>query len=107
MYRRPRNTLTGLFRGNLLAHTHHIMQEAVDILVPRSVVVEGAAKPMLALAGCGITRLPELCQAELDAGTLETILPNSRPPSIGINVIYASRDNLPAKIRAMIDFLVE
>ncbi|WP_170330319.1 LysR family transcriptional regulator [Ruegeria arenilitoris] len=77
-------------------------------IAPRIRCNDAHTEKVLALAGRGITRLPELsCRAELDAGTLVAILPNFRAPSIGVNVIYASRDNLPAKARAMIDFLVE
>ncbi len=77
-------------------------------IAPRIRCNDAHTEKVLALAGRGITRLPELsCQAELDAGTLVTILPKFRAPSIGVNLIYASRDNLPAKTRAMIDFLVE
>ncbi|MTI02678.1 LysR family transcriptional regulator [Roseibium sp. RKSG952] len=77
-------------------------------IAPRIRCNDGHTEKALALAGLGITRLPELsCQAELVAGTLVAILPDFRAPPIGVNVIYASRDNLPAKTRAMIDFLVE
>ncbi|MGR3341916.1 MAG: LysR family transcriptional regulator [Paracoccaceae bacterium] len=62
----------------------------------------------LVLAGCGITRLPKLaCQGELASGALVTILTEFKSPPAAVNVIYASRTNLAAKIRAMIDFLVE
>ncbi|MEW2918394.1 LysR family transcriptional regulator [Ruegeria sp. ANG10] len=77
-------------------------------IAPRVRCNDAQTEKALALAGRGITRLPELsCRAELDAGTLVAILPDFRAPSIGVNVIYASRNNLPAKTRAMIDFLVE
>jgi len=77
-------------------------------IAPRIRCNDAQTEKVLALAGRGITRLPDLsCQAELDAGALVAILPDFRAPSIGVNVIYASRDNLPAKTRAMIDFLVE
>ncbi|MES0827444.1 LysR family transcriptional regulator [Ruegeria sp. SCP11] len=77
-------------------------------IAPRVRCNDAHTEKVLAIAGRGIARLPELsCQAELDTGTLVAILPEFRPPSIGVNVIYASRDNLPAKTRAMIDFLVE
>ena len=83
--------------------------EAIAVpIAPRIRCNDGHTEKVLALAGRGITRLPQLsCQAELDAGALVAILPDFSPPSIGVHVIYASRDNLPAKTRAMIDFLVE
>ncbi|MEE9376312.1 MAG: LysR family transcriptional regulator [Rhizobiaceae bacterium] len=62
----------------------------------------------LALSGQGIARLPKIaCQTELEAGTLVPILTEFYAPPFGVNVIYASRKNLPAKTRAMIDFLIE
>ncbi|CUK17103.1 D-malate degradation protein R [Ruegeria denitrificans] len=77
-------------------------------IAPRVRCNDAHTEKVLALAGCGITRLPELsCKAELDSGALVAVLPDFRAPSIGVSVIYASRNNLPAKARAMIDFLVE
>jgi DNA-binding transcriptional LysR family regulator len=75
---------------------------------PRVRCDDAQTEKVLALAGRGITRLPEIaCQVELDAGTLVPILTAFENPPLGAHVIYASRDNLPAKTRAMIDFLVE
>ncbi|WP_037311567.1 LysR family transcriptional regulator [Ruegeria halocynthiae] len=75
---------------------------------PRIRCDDAHTEKVLALAGRGVTRLPEIsCQAELDAGTLVPILTAFENPPLGVHVIYASRDNLPAKTRAMIDFLVE
>jgi len=62
----------------------------------------------LAVAGRGITRLPGLaCSKELASGALVPVMPKYSSRPAGVHVIYASRDNLPAKTRAMIDFLVE
>ncbi len=75
---------------------------------PRIRCDDAHTEKVLAVAGRGITRLPEIsCQAELDAGTLVPILTAFENPPLGVHVIYASRENLPAKTRAMIDFLVE
>ena len=61
----------------------------------------------LAVAGRGITRLHRLaCQDELASGALVPILEQFASPPAAVHAIYASRDNLPAKTRAMIDFLV-
>lgn len=63
---------------------------------------------MLALLGAGITRLPELaCRAELASGQLVRLLQDYQRPASGVHVIYPSKDNLPSKTRAMIDFLIE
>ncbi len=75
---------------------------------PRVRCNDAHTEKALALAGCVITRLPQIvCQAELDAGSLMLILPDFRSPPVRVHVTYASRDNLPAKTRAMIDFLIE
>lgn len=77
-------------------------------IAPRVRCNDAHTEKVLALAGHGITRMPELaCQAELEAGTLVPVLTDFAAQPVGVHVIYASRDNLPAKTRAMIDFLVE
>lgn len=62
----------------------------------------------LAVSGLGIARLPELaCRQELKSGALVPLLKDYSAPPLSVSVIYASRANLAAKTRAMIDFLVE
>ncbi len=59
-----------------------------------------------AVAGIGITRLPELaCSDELQNGDLVTILTDYNEPPVGVCVIYPSRKQLPLKTRALIDFM--
>lgn len=61
----------------------------------------------LALGGAGITRLPEMaCADELKTGSLVSLLPNDPPKTAPVTLVWPSRDHLPAKVRAMIDFLV-
>ncbi len=63
---------------------------------------------MLALLGVGITRLPELaCREELVQGSLVSLLEDYQRPPSGVHVLYPSKENMPSKTRAMIDFLVE
>ena len=77
-------------------------------ITPRIRCGDARTEKALALAGKGITRLPEIaCQNELGTGALVPILTTFEKPPLGVHVIYASRENLPAKTRAMIDFLVE
>jgi len=82
-----------------------------DISVPISPRVrcnDALTEKALALAGHGITRLPELaCGAELANGKLVPVLQSFEHAPVGVHVVYASKQNLPAKTRAMIDFLVE
>jgi DNA-binding transcriptional LysR family regulator len=75
---------------------------------PRIRCNDAQSEKSLALAGQGITRLPSLaCERELDTGALVPILTEFEPDPVGVHVVYASKDNLPAKTRAMIDFLIE
>jgi DNA-binding transcriptional LysR family regulator len=62
----------------------------------------------LALGGAGITRLPEMaCADELKAGSLVNLLQSDPPKTASVMLVWPSRERLAAKVRAMIDFLVE
>lgn len=75
---------------------------------PRVRCNDAQTEKALAVAGRGITRLPDLaCKAEILSGKLVRILRAYEHPPTAVNVLYASRENLPPKTRAMIDFLVE
>lgn len=61
-----------------------------------------------ALAGVGICRCPTfLAGADLREGRLIRILPDYHLPDIDVLAIYPSRRHLSAKVRVMIDFLVD
>ncbi|CAD0184679.1 D-malate degradation protein R [Ruegeria sp. THAF57] len=83
--------------------------ETINVpIAPKVRCNDAQTEKALALGGLGITRLPELaCQREISRGFLVPILEEYSSPPAGVNVIYASRSNLPAKTRAMIDFLAE
>ncbi len=62
----------------------------------------------LALAGTGVTRLPEFaCRAALAGGLLEPALVEYQRPPMGIFAVYPHRRHLSKKVRAFIDFLVD
>lgn len=62
----------------------------------------------LAVAGVGVTRMPEFACAEaLAQGLLEPVLTEFAPPPLGIYAIYPQRGYLSPKVRVLIDFLVE
>ncbi len=84
-------------------------QTSISVPVrPRVRCNDAQTEKALALAGRGITRLPKLaCQSELESGALVPLLPDFASAPAGVNIIYASKDNLAAKTRAMIDFLVK
>lgn len=59
------------------------------------------------ISGMGIGLLPETSVAqELAAGTLRRTTLNYTPTEYPIHVVYPSRSNLPARTRAVINFLV-
>jgi DNA-binding transcriptional LysR family regulator len=61
-----------------------------------------------ALGGVGIIAQPTfLIGADLRAGRLLPLLPGFRLPDIDVLAVYPSRRHLSAKVRVMIDFLVE
>lgn len=82
---------------------------------PRRVRVSGPAYAnngtflaALAEAGVGICYEPDfIVGSALRAGRLVSILRNHGPVGSEINVVYASRRHLSAKVRAFADFLVE
>jgi len=61
-----------------------------------------------AIEGVGIVRMPRLFLNDaLEDGRLVQIWPDDRAPAVTLGVVYPSRRELPAKVRAWIDFLVE
>ena len=61
-----------------------------------------------ALAGAGVIWQPSFVIGEdVRAGRLVEVMPGYRMPPIDILAIYASRRHLSAKVRVMVDFLVD
>jgi DNA-binding transcriptional LysR family regulator len=61
-----------------------------------------------ALGGGGVIWQPSFLVGEdIRAGRLQALLPGYALPDIDVLAVYPSRRNLSAKVRAMIDFLVE
>ena len=61
-----------------------------------------------ALDGLGIGLFPHFFVArELANGSLVQALPSYDMPALSINAVYASRRQLPPKVRAFVDFLGE
>ncbi|GAA3855674.1 LysR family transcriptional regulator [Celeribacter arenosi] len=59
-----------------------------------------------ALSGMGYAILPNwMTKGDLDAGRLETVLPQVTWPKLHVHAIYADRSYLPAKVRSFLDFL--
>jgi DNA-binding transcriptional LysR family regulator len=61
-----------------------------------------------ALGGLGVIWQPSfLIGADLRAGRLQRVLPDYHLPDIDVLAVYPSRRHLSAKVRVMIDFLVD
>ena len=61
-----------------------------------------------ALAGAGVIWQPSFVIGDdVQAGRLVEVMPGYRMPPIDILAIYASRRHLSAKVRVMVDFLVD
>lgn len=68
----------------------------------------GEATVRLAVAGLGIANAPDfLIAPDIRSGALEVVLPNHPLPEFGIYVLRAPGPNVPAKVRALIDAMVE
>ncbi len=84
-------------------------KQAIGIKVqPRLTVTNNSAAIEAALTGFGITRLMSYqVSAHLEAGRLVRLLPEYEPPPLPINVIHLEGRQASAKIRALVDLLVE
>ncbi|MCB1607267.1 MAG: LysR family transcriptional regulator [Xanthomonadales bacterium] len=61
-----------------------------------------------AMAGHGIVLQPDfIVGADLARGALVELIPDFRARQIGIHALYASRKQLPLKVRLMVDFLAD
>ena len=83
--------------------------ESVTVDVQSRVLCNSAElERVLAVAGVGVTRLPEFsCADELRRNLLEPVLTDYERPPMGIFAIYPHRRHLSQKVRAFVDFLVE
>jgi DNA-binding transcriptional LysR family regulator len=74
-----------------------------SLMVNDSDAYEGAC-----VAGFGLIQAPEIGVREhLASGTLVEVLPQYRPEPMPVSLLYAHRRNLPTRVRAFMDWLVE
>lgn len=106
-----------LARHNCLVHT--IKSEAgvwrfdEKGKAPREVRVRGTVRSNLgdalkqgAVLGGGISLHPYyMVSDELQAGTLEALLPGHEPEELDIYVVFSTRRNMPARVRHLLEFL--
>ncbi|WP_340264201.1 LysR family transcriptional regulator [Sphingobium mellinum] len=72
----------------------------------RITVNSGEAMLPALRAGVGIARLPDfIVGADLEAGVLEEILLDWRPPAVGIHLVTPPSRLRPARVEALLDFL--
>ena len=75
-------------------------------LAPRLQVTDMDVLHHATLNGLGIAALPELaCAADLQTQRLERVLPDWRPPSTAVHIVYPNRRHLPPTVRSFIDHL--
>jgi DNA-binding transcriptional LysR family regulator len=77
-------------------------------VTPRLTANNPVAVHRAALAGSGLAILSHiLAIADIEAGRLVEVMPDFPPARLPINVVYASRRNLPLRVRTVLDFLVQ
>jgi len=75
---------------------------------PRLVTDDMAVLRDAALAGAGAARLPTLVVwSDLQAGRLETVLPDWKPSNEIVHAVFPSRRGLLPSVRALLDFLAD
>jgi DNA-binding transcriptional LysR family regulator len=76
-------------------------------VTPRMKTNSGDTCVRAALDGLGIVLQPSfIVNQHLDSGKLVEILPGYQSAELGIYAVYASRHNVPPKVRILIDYLV-
>lgn len=77
-------------------------------VAPRMTFNNAVAVHRAALAGGGLAVLSHILAVDdIRKGRLIHLLPNYPPSRLPITVVYASRRNLPLRVRTVLDFLVE
>ncbi len=67
---------------------------------------QGDSLVALAVAGSGIAMMPEwLMREDLEADRLRVLLPDWRPPTLPIHIVYPRAKRVPTKSRRFIDFV--
>ncbi|MEZ2133138.1 MULTISPECIES: LysR family transcriptional regulator [unclassified Sinorhizobium] len=77
-------------------------------IAPRLIANNALAVHRAALAGAGLAVLSHILACpDIAAGRLVSLMPDFPPTRLPINVVYPSRRNIPLRVRAVLDFLVE
>ncbi|WP_068313236.1 LysR family transcriptional regulator [Polycladidibacter hongkongensis] len=82
-------------------------RQNVNVQGPLAVNSADAAR-QAALAGLGVIRLPiTFVYQEIERGDLQLILEDFEGMSIGVYAVYANKKHLSAKVRALVDFILD
>lgn len=77
-------------------------------ITPRLTADNAVAVHRATLAGAGLSILSHiLALPDIESGALVHVMPDFRPTRLPINVVYASRRNVPLRVRAVLDFLAD
>lgn len=86
-------------------------QENAEMVIrpqPRFRVDEMRLAVSMAEAGIGILLCPEIqCRASIESGRLVTLLPDWMPAPRQIYAVWPQQQYMPARVRALLDYLVE
>lgn len=113
--------ISDLARLNCLTHAYYgkslwtFTRRHISPAEPETVAVSGSLSSnetssllQATLAGAGIALLPTYLTAPLlRNGQLIALLPDYMPRELGIYAVYASRRNMSAALRALLDFLAD
>jgi DNA-binding transcriptional LysR family regulator len=119
--RTPIGSLEALAKADWVIHRRLLTPREWQVIGPdqetRELTITGPARFMTDTAaalmafvvqGCGVGLLPEwLVRSAIGRGELQNVLPEYRFPSQGIYAVYPNTKHVPAKVRALIDFLQE
>lgn len=77
-------------------------------IMPRLIATNSMAVHRAALAGGGLAVLSHiLADPDVEAGRLVRVMPDFPPTRLPISVVYPSRRNMPLRVKAVLDFLVD
>ena len=77
-------------------------------IAPRLIANNAVAVHRAVLTGSGLAVLSHILVCpDIEAGRLVNVMPEFPPARLPINVVYPSRRNMPLRVRATLDFLVE
>ena len=88
---------------------HSLTGEAFSVAVTNRMLTNSSVMEVeLAVAGLGITSLPEfIVQEQLQNGKLLTMLDDYQRTEVNIYLLYASRKHMASKLRVFIDFMTQ